>query len=50
MNLVLAQYSKITKPLFQPLIHDESTRLVVIVIGLLLSIFALTKIIGHLHE
>jgi hypothetical protein len=47
MNL-LAQYNyKVNKPLVPPLVHDDFTRIVIIFTGLILTSFALYKIMKY---
>lgn len=43
MSYLFAQYAKVTKPLFPPLIHDESTRLTIILLLLPLSLYLLYR-------
>ena len=50
MNL-LAQYNfKVNRPLVPTLVHDDTTRLIICLAGILLATFALYKIFRYYNE
>ena len=49
-NFLLAQLPPIKKPLLPPLVHDDTTRLIVCTIGILLASYILYRIGKSLNE
>lgn len=48
MSFLLAQYNyKVNKPIVPTLIHDDTTRLIVIIAGLIGISFILYKLVKH---
>ena len=50
MSFLLAQHNyKVNKPLVPTLIHDDTTRLIICLAGIVLATFALYKIMRYFH-
>lgn len=50
MSTLLSQHIHISKPLFDPLITDEFTRIIIITISLVITIFSIAKIMRYYDE